>query len=161
MIPMAGERVFIDTNILLAATDASRTEHEEAIKIFNTIHHAGYHPILSGQVIREYLVVATRPLDVNGLGMNSGDAIHNLKEFQKRAVIYEELRSTAELLQHLIVKHQLKGKRIHDANIAAVMKTHGIKILLTQNKADFNCFEELHIFTIAELYDTLTAKHLQ
>lgn len=155
MILTAGELIFMDTNILLSATDVSRKEHSAAKNILGLISNSGYHTVVSGQVLREYLVVATRPLNTNGFGMSSGDAVHNLKEFQKKIIIYDERRSTADLLQHMVVRHQLKGKRIHDANIVATMKTHGIKILLTQNKADFNCFEELRVFNIEELYEVL------
>ena len=144
----AGERIFIDTNILLTASDSSREDYSFAQGIFNKIAISGCHPISSGQVLREYLVVATRPKNANGLGLSPGDAVHNIKEFEKRITIYEERKSTADLLQHLVVRYQLKGKRIHDANIAATMKTHGISFLLTQNTADFKCFDEIKAFTI-------------
>ncbi len=139
----AGELIFIDTNILLSATDSSRKNHDEARKLLRVIPEAGFNPIFCGQVIREYLVVATRPVEANGFGMSAGDAIHNIKQFQKRIVVYEEKRSSTEILQHLVIKHQLNGKRIHDANIAAVMITNGIKYILTDNPSDFSCFEDI------------------
>ena len=147
----AGERIFIDTNILLTASDSSRDDYSGARKIFSSISSSGCHPVSSGQVLREYLVVATRPKNANGLGLSPGDAVHNIKEFEKRLTVYDERKSTADLLQHLIVKHQLNGKRIHDANIVATMKTHGISFLLTQNTADFECLDEIEVFALGEI----------
>ncbi len=150
----AGELIFIDTNILLSATDISRPSFSAAKALLNLIIQAGYSPVITGQIIREYLVVATRPIQVNGFGMTAGDAVHNIKEFQKRLVVYNEKRSSAELLQHLVLEHQLIGKRIHDANIAAVMKTHGIRYIVTDNTADFSCFSDINVLTCSEAIET-------
>ena len=57
----AGETVFIDTNVLLCATDRFRRHHDEARGVFRAARDAGFSLALSGQIVREYLVVATRP----------------------------------------------------------------------------------------------------
>ena len=151
----AGEIFFIDTNVLLTATNDTRKHHFAVKKLFKSVIQAGFHLAFCGQIIREYLVVATRPVDVNGFGLRSGDAVHNIMEFQKLMLIYNEKKTTAESLQHLVVKYQLKGKRIHDANIVATMKTHGIKYLITDNSADFKCFEDIETFKINETMEIL------
>jgi predicted nucleic acid-binding protein len=40
-------------------------------------------------------------------------------------------------------QYQIRGKRIHDANIVAVMLTHGVYRLATYNQVDFQQFEEI------------------
>ncbi len=155
MGPTAGEIFFIDTNVLLTATDDARKHHLEVKKLFKSAIQAGFHLAFSGQVIREYLVVATRPVDVNGFGLRSGDAVHNIMEFQKLLLTYDEKKTTADSLKHLVIKYQLKGKRIHDANIIATMKTHGIKYLITDNSADFNCFEDIETFKVNETLEII------
>lgn len=37
----------------------------------------------------------------------------------------------------MVKKHDLKGKRIHDANLVAVMRTYGLSHLKTWNPKDF------------------------
>ena len=150
MTMKAGELVFIDTNILLSATDTSRSAYEPARNLFRQLLAAGMSPAVSGQVLREYLVVATRPAKENGFGMTPEDAVHNIRQFQKKVVVFDERRSTAELLQRLVLKYRLMGKRIHDANIAAVMKTHGIKYLVTDNLSDFSCFDEISVLSCSQ-----------
>ncbi len=151
----AGELIFFDTNILLSATDSSRESHKNAAALLKNILKAGYNPVVSGQVIREYLIVATRPADANGFGMSPGDAVHNIKQFEKKMIVYDEKRAASEILQHLIIKHSICGKRIHAANIAAVMKTHGIRYIVTDNWEDFSSFEEINILTSSEAVEIL------
>jgi predicted nucleic acid-binding protein len=43
----------------------------------------------------------------------------------------------------LVRQYQIRGKQIHDANIVAVMLTHGIHRLATYNQADFQRFGEI------------------
>ena len=62
-----GDTLFVDTNVLLTATDESRPLHREATRLLTGEVIQGLSLAASGQVLREYLVVATRPADVNGL----------------------------------------------------------------------------------------------
>lgn len=150
-----GSILFIDTNILLIASDESRDKHDLARRIFNRILKAGYHSAVCGQVIREYLVVSTRPESVNGLGMKSADALHNIAQFKRKIHCYDETALASDLLQHLVLRYDLKGKRIHDANLAAVMKTQGIETIITENSGDFACFEEIRTLNLSELNSLL------
>jgi hypothetical protein len=43
------------------------------------------------------------------------------------------------------VKYDLKGKRIHDANIVASMLKFSIPLIFTFNTSDFQAFEEIQI----------------
>ncbi|QXD23513.1 hypothetical protein F7C95_16535 [Opitutia bacterium ISCC 51] len=55
----------------------------------------------------------------------------------------EETADTSIHLENLIKRHRLKGKRIHDANIVATMRTHGLQQIATLNPADFRIFSDL------------------
>lgn len=151
MMIQAGESIFFDTNILLIATDESRRGHKTAKSLLMSLLKEGVNICLSGQVAREYLVVASRPAQVNGLGLSSGHAVHNIEAIKERALFLEETGFTSELLQHMVVQHKLKGKRIHDANIIATMRTHRITYLLTENPADFECFEHVKLIRLEDM----------
>lgn len=147
----AGEVVFADTNVLLCATDRSREHHEEARRLIRDAGPSGYHLALSGQIIREYLVVATRPVADNGLGLSIPEALHNVDQFSgPPAVFCDEPESVAAQLRQLTAAHDLKGKRIHDANVVATMLVHGIRRLITENTRDFAVFDEIEPSTVAE-----------
>ena len=51
----------LDAFVLLAATDEARAEHRDALTILNEWTAGGTTLCTSGQILREYLAVATRP----------------------------------------------------------------------------------------------------
>lgn len=100
---------------------------------------------VNGQVFREYLVVATRPVAANGLGMCAGDAVENLRNLKRCLLVLAEDAETATHLSHLVSTHGLKGKRIHDANLVATMRMNGLRRLKTFNPDDFGGFAGLDV----------------
>lgn len=131
----ADSPLFLDTNVLLCATDTTREHHEESIALLRA---AGIALSLSGQVLREYLVVATRPPEVNGLGLDSAGAMSNVEQVRGRVALLEETERTWDELVELVRRHSLGGKRIHDANIAATAIAHGQEGIVTLNPRDFD-----------------------
>ena len=148
MAPTAGEILFIDTNVLLTATDELRSQHREAQRLITESGPHGLHLAASGQILREYLVVATRPREANGLGLKVGDAVANVNEFLRHLHLYEENEEVSRRLRGLALVHGLHGRRLHDANIAATMSAHGIRAVVTQNDADFAPFEGIETVTL-------------
>jgi predicted nucleic acid-binding protein len=150
MIP-AGEPVFIDTNILLGACDESRETHGACVKAISESGESGFHPVTSTQVLREFLVVATRPESANGLSLQTTQALDNITEFQRFCALLEPQSSDWPNLKKLIETSSLSGKRIHDANIIATMISNGIDWLITDNPADFNNLGSVNVLTSTEL----------
>ena len=146
-----GERIMLDTNILLAATDESRPDHEAAREIIPTSGEKGRGLCVSGQIMREYLVVATRSVELNGLGLNAAHATSNADAFLCFLQMQEESETATRKLIELCRNHDLRGKRIHDANIVATMLAHGIGFLVTLNSRDFAPFEEITLLTLEDL----------
>lgn len=153
-----GDLVFLDTNILLTATDTSRAEHEKARSVFLAALQAGIHLALSAQVIREYLAVATRPAAANGLGLTLTDALHNIDQFRRRSVLLEESESVTMKLLDLLHRYGTTGKQVHDANIVATMVTSGVSSLITRNTDDFSRFVDITCIDIEGFHRELAAK---
>jgi len=148
---MAGEILFTDTNILLTATDRSRNHHEAARNLLMEAGTGKFHLALSGQVLREYLVVATRPVDVNGLGLSMPDALRNVEVFTSPPFVFcEETETVSVRLRELAATHGLVGRRLHDANLVATMLVHGISRMVTQNTADFLELREIQVCDLHE-----------
>jgi len=145
---MVGDILFVDTNILLTATDESRVGHRDAQRLFNESRARGYHLGASGQVLREYLVVATRPVNENGLGLEIADAIANINELRRYVHFFEENEEVSRRLRGLATAHGIRGRRLHDANIAATMLAHGIGRVVTQNVADFASFDGIEAVSL-------------
>ena len=151
MVMTAGERLFCDTNVLLSAVDRKRTLHRQALHVLNALPTQGTELCLSGQIVREFLVVCTRPVDVNGLGLSPRLAIRNVEAIIERSTILDENRGVATRLRHLARTARCTGKQLHDANIVATMQEHGLSRLVTGNLTDFRRFDSLDLVDLAHV----------
>lgn len=136
------DRVMLDTNVLLAATDEGRTEHRDALMIINEWAADDVTLCTSGQVLREYLAVATRPAERNGLGLKPADAVSNVRAIRERTVFLAEDTRAADRLLQLLSDVDCGGKQVHDANVVATVLAHGVGMVVTMNVADFARFEQ-------------------
>jgi predicted nucleic acid-binding protein len=135
------DRVMLDTNVLLAATDKGRAEHRDALTILNEWAAGDTTLCTSGQILREYLAVATRPAEQNGLGLEPADAVSNMRAIRERAAFLAEDATVADRLQGLLTDVECIGKQVHDANVIATMLAHGVGMVVTMNVEDFARFE--------------------
>ena len=135
------DRVMLDAFVLLAATDEGTAEHRDALTIMNDWAAGGTTLCTSGQILREYLAVATRPANKNGLGLKSADAVSSARAIRERTAFLAEDTRVADRLQGLLADVECKGKEVHDANVIATMLAHGVGIVVTMNVADFARFE--------------------
>lgn len=140
-LPAPPARAMLDTNVLLAATDEGRAQHDQALGIVNDWPGRGTTLYTSGQIMREYLAVATRPAERNGLGMTLADALANVRAFRARTRLLAEDGKVADRLLTLLDDVSCRGKQIHDANVVATMLVHGIDTIVTINLVDFTRFE--------------------
>jgi predicted nucleic acid-binding protein len=136
-------RAMLDTNVLLAATDEGLAQHDQALGIVNDWPGRGTMLYTSGQIMREYLAVATRPAEKSGLGMRLADALSNAHAFRARTSLLAEDGKVADRLLTLLDGVACGGKQIHDANVVATMLVHGIDTIVTINVGDFTRFERL------------------
>jgi predicted nucleic acid-binding protein len=142
------DRALIDTNVLLSATDQGRAEHARAIAVLDQWPAAGTVLYASGQILREYLSVSTRPEAQNGLGMTQADAVTNARALRGRLRVLDENDKVLDrLLDLLDGDAQCGGKQVHDANLVATALVHGIGAVVTLNVEDFIRFEE-HVSVI-------------
>jgi predicted nucleic acid-binding protein len=130
----------LDTNVFLAATDEGRTEHADALALLNRWPDAQATLCVSGQILREYLAVATRPADRNGLGLKPAEAAGNVRAIQDRTTLLTEDARVTERLLRLLDDVRFAGRRVHDANVVATMLVHGVSAVVTMNTADFERF---------------------
>lgn len=147
---MDDKSVLVDTNVLLSATAPLRPLHHAALAVLNDWPNQGIVLVVSSQILREYLVVATRPVEANGLGLATEDALFNVMALSGRMRLLLESEPTWDRLRTLIATYGSKGKQIHDANLVASALTSGVAKLVTANVVDFSRFAaELEIIDLA------------
>jgi predicted nucleic acid-binding protein len=141
MVTTAAEEWFVDTNILVYATDPQSPWHPRATEALNRARQEGIELVASPQVLREYLAIATRP--AGGAPPNTADALVNVRTFQQELKVVDDgLAVTAGLLD-LVEKYFVAGKQVHDANLVSTMLLHGVHQILTHNVGDFMRFSDL------------------
>jgi predicted nucleic acid-binding protein len=138
----AAEPVFVDTNVLVYATQASSTQHAVAQTLLHTPEAAGIPPWISDQILREFLAAVTRPQPVLP-PMPMALAIEQAKFFSQRFWIAVDGPAVRTQLLALLGTYPTAGRQVHDANIVATMLANGITRLLTFNVADFRRFAGL------------------
>ena len=131
---------FIDTNILVYASDTNSPWYRKANQALNNAISGGVLLVISPQVLREYLSVATR--SVTHEKTLPWDKINKnhlllLRTFR----VLPEDAATAQKLGELVQKYHISGKQVHDANIVATMLVHGIQFILTHNVGDFKRYK--------------------
>lgn len=141
MATRVADRVVLDTNVLLAATNVARADHRSAVAALDAWPAAGTALYTSGQILREYLAVATRPIKRNGLGLAAVAAVANVRALRSRMRLLEENAKVIDFLVELLEEVDCTGKQIHDASIVATMVVHGVDTLVTANVTDFVRFE--------------------
>jgi predicted nucleic acid-binding protein len=132
-----GQLICLDTNILLDATDEGRALHKMAIRIFGDLFYEGFPILLATQVLREYMVVATRRIEENGLGLSLEDAVCNVRQFLRRGSLAAESTDAFEMMLEWSLKKEIRGKKFHDLQIMATAASAGADVLLTSNVDDF------------------------
>jgi predicted nucleic acid-binding protein len=132
--------VVVDTNVLLAATDRSRDSYSAASQLISEDERR---LAITPQIVREYLAVATRPMEANGFGLAGEDAVANVEQFLDDMELLSEDAATTRLLLELVGQASAAGKQVHDANVVAVALAHGAAAIITDNARHFARFAEL------------------
>ena len=133
------KRLFVDTNILIFATNELSEWHLPASKALEEARQSSVDLIISTQILREYLAAATR-ISVMGNGLPLPKILENVRIFRNEFTVVEDNPFVLDTLLDLLQKVTVAGKQVHDANIVATMQVHGVRHLLTHNVADFNRF---------------------
>lgn len=133
----------LDSNILLRMSDKTSPVNLLAGRATATLLRQRDRVFITSQNIIEFWVVATRPVQVNGLGWT---VEKTRTEIEQILTQFPQLEEIPEIFPHwlnLVTSYSIQGKRVHDARLAAVMLAHGITHLLTFNPDDFRSINEI------------------
>jgi predicted nucleic acid-binding protein len=142
MATMAADPAFVDTNVLVYASQRRSAFHPRSIACLDQARRESRPLWISRQVMREYLVTVTRP-QRDQASLLIGEAVADIEKFQCDFNIAEDGPEVFAALLDLLVHVPVAGKQVHDANLVATMRAYGISRLLTFNDADFRCFANL------------------
>ena len=86
-------RILVDTNVLLRMAQESHPNQAVAKEAVLRLHADGHDLCIVPQVIYEYWVVATRPIDQNGLEMTTAIADLAVDQWQQLFLLLRDERA--------------------------------------------------------------------
>jgi len=129
-----------DTNLLLRLADPASLQHATATQALTRLFSRGDEVYLTAQNFIEFWAVATRPLNANGFGWDRERTEKEVTDLQERFPLLPESPDIFIRWLELVKQLPIHGKRVHDARLVAVLKTHAIDHLIPFNTSDFAVF---------------------
>lgn len=103
------------------------------------------------QNLVELWVVATRPVEQNGLGLLPALAAAELTRLKGMFVLLPETPAIYPVWERLVIDHQVTGKPAHDARLVAAMLAHGLTAILTFDKSGFSRYAGIEVVRPADV----------
>ena len=131
---------YIDTNVMWRRFAMGDSKYQITNFALDSLLLRGDTLNISSQNLIEFQAIATRPVEVNGLGLTTRLAGHNALEMIE---LFTFLPDTPDIYPHwrrLVDDHDVKGNQVHDARIVAVMLSHNIMHIVTFNHSHFSRF---------------------
>jgi predicted nucleic acid-binding protein len=132
-----------DTNLLLRLADPASPQHRVAIDALARLVGEGNEVYLTPQNFIELWAVATRPVDANGLGWSSERTAKEVADLQARFPLLPDSPEIFNRWFDLVKQLPVRGKRVHDARLVAVLQAHTVEHLITFNVSDFRAFSSI------------------
>jgi len=136
----------LDANILLRLIETgspSNSTAKQAIAIVDQSQGC----VLFPQAFYEAWVVATRPIENNGLGLLPDEVSKKLSGISNIFPVIHDTPAVFRRWQEVVATHTVKGVRAHDARYVAAMLTHNVSHILTFNDRDFRNFGSITVWT--------------
>ncbi len=133
----------LDTNILLRLAQPDHSMHSFAVDAITLLRQQEASLCLMPQNLIEFWVVATRPLNVNGLEMTVETALQEVAQMKGFFSLKLDTPEILSIWEQLVREYQVMGKQAHDTRLVAAMIVHQITHLLTFNTDDFKRFTQI------------------
>jgi predicted nucleic acid-binding protein len=140
---MAISSCLVDTNILLRISRKSDPQHRLVDSALATLAMSGASLYYTHQNIAELWNTMTRPAARNGFGLTVVEAEREVRVIESGISLLPDNEATYREWRRIIIQHAVSGVQVHDARLAASMKVHGVKHILTLNVDDFSRYAEI------------------
>jgi len=144
-------RVLLDTNILTRSFQDRHEQHATAVGAIAVLRARGDELFLVPQVLYEFWVVATRPLDENGFGNTPEEVVSRLSELERSFQLGLDPPDLFAAWERLVAENAVTGKAAHDARLVASMEKAGLEAILTFNVRHFVRYRHVSVLAPQEL----------
>jgi predicted nucleic acid-binding protein len=133
----------LDTNILLRLSKRDRSDVRDVRKALHLLYLSKAKLCYTSQNLREFWSVATRPATQNGFGLSLREADREARRIERIFRFLSDNEMVHREWRRLVKTHSVLGTQVHDANLVAAMKVHGVTYLLTSNVHDFSRYTDI------------------
>jgi len=133
--------ILVDTKVLLRRIQPDHTHHVLAIDSVARLLATGEQVYFTLQNISEFWNVMTRPIAANGLGFSPAFALGEVGKIERVLTLLPDSPAGYGEWKRLVSLHAVRGAKVHDVRLVALMTVHGIRRILTFNTGDFARFE--------------------
>jgi predicted nucleic acid-binding protein len=150
--------VLIDTSALLRTLQVRHPQYEVIARALELLPQQGRRLHVVPQNLVELWVVATRPVEQNGLGLTPAQAAMELQRIRGMFVLLPETSAIYPAWEALVTQHAVSGKPSHDARLVAAMQVHGLTAILTFDKTGFSRFPGIEVVHPADVQPAAAEK---
>jgi predicted nucleic acid-binding protein len=134
-----------DTNVVFRRVLPADPLHGLVKGALDALLLQGEAVFITPQNLIEFQAVATRPIEANGLGMDTAAARAEARAIEAVFPVLPDTPAVYPRWCLLVDAHGPRGRQVYDARLVAVMLVHGIMHLLTLNPHHFQRYSEIQV----------------
>jgi predicted nucleic acid-binding protein len=136
-------RVLIDTNILLRSAQPSHPLHSQATRAVAKLMRDRHEVFVCAQNVVEFWNVATRPVELNGVGFSQEEALREVSSLESFFTLLPDVPAIYAAWKEIVRERRVQGVKVYDARLVAVMTVYRVDSVLTFNAADFKRYTNI------------------
>jgi predicted nucleic acid-binding protein len=136
-------RVLVDTNILLRSAQPNHPLFHQATHTVSKLIRQKDAVFFCSQNIAEFWNVATRPADLNGLGLSHEEVLQEVGSIETLLTLLPDIPAIYAAWKEIVRDHKVRGVKVYDARLVATMNVYAVESVLTFNAADFKRYSNI------------------
>ena len=142
--------MLVDTSVLTRTLQPHHSLYALTDRAIERLLAQGRDLHIVAQNLIELWVVATRPLEQNGLGMAPA-AAGELARIKSMFEFLPETPAIYPIWERLVTERQVSGKPPHDARLVAAMQAHALTSILTFDRSGFSRYPDIEVVHPADV----------
>jgi predicted nucleic acid-binding protein len=136
-------RVLVDTNILLRSVQPTHPLCAQATHAVSKLIRQKDAVFFCSQNIAEFWNVATRPADLNGLGLSHEEVLQEVSSIERLLTLLPDIPAIYPAWKEIVADNNVQGVKVYDARLVAIMTVYAVESVLTFNTADFKRYSSI------------------
>ena len=136
-------RVLVDTNISLRIAQPTHPLCAQATQAVSKLIRQKDAVFFCSQNIAEFWNVATRPADLNGLGLSHEEVLQEVSSIERLLPLLPDIPAIYPAWKEIVADNKVQGVKVYDARLVAIMTVHAVESVLTFNTADFKRYTNI------------------